>query len=100
MSDLVNTAFQYARALCKDALGNGSCGNTERSLRYVAEVVRVLDAAAALQAVIDDDSKRAQAEQNLIDVLRSAGDKPDWPKFEMNEKVFKKYCNAAWLNDL
>lgn len=100
MSKLVAEAVFSARALCQDALGNGSSGNTERSLRFVAEAVRVLNAVADLQAAKGKVTAEIQAEKNLKEVLASAGDKADWPKFEMNAEAFEKFAQASWLQDL
>ncbi len=100
MSKLVAEAIFSARALCQDALGNGSSGNTERSLRYVAEAVRVLSAVAALQAAKGKVTAEMQAEKNLREVLANAGDKADWPKFEMNAEAFEQFKDATWLQEL
>ena len=99
-AELVAEAVFSARALCQDALGNGSSGNTERSLRFVAEAVRVLNAVADLQAAKGKVTAEIQAEKNLKEVLASAGDKADWPKFEMNAEAFEKFAQASWLQDL
>lgn len=99
MSKLVAEAVFSARALCQDALGNGSSGNTERSLRFVAEAVRVLSAVTELQAAKGKVTAEIQAEKNLREVLASAGDKADWPKFEMNAEVFEQFSKAAWLHE-
>lgn len=100
MSKLVAEGVSYARALCQDALGNGRSGNAERSLRFVADAIRVLNAIAELQAAKGKVTAEIQAENNLREVLASVGDKADWPKFEMNAETFARYSEAPWMADL
>jgi hypothetical protein len=100
MSKLVAEAIFSARALCQDALGNGSSGNTERSLRFVAEAVQVLNAVADLHTAKGKVTAEMQAEKNLRAALAAAGDKADWPKFEMNAEALEQFKDAAWLQEL
>lgn len=100
MSKLVAEAVFSAKALCQDALGNGSSGNTERALRFVADAVRVLNAVADLQVAKGKITAEIQAEKDLRATLASVGDKAEWPKFEMNAEVFQQFSEARWLHDL
>lgn len=59
-----------------------------------------MSAVAELQAAKGKVTAEIQAEKNLREVLASAGDKADWPKFEMNAEVFEQFSKATWLQDL
>lgn len=93
-------ALGSALGLAQDAFGNGSSGNQERSLRYIADAVRVLRATFALEEAKGDVRAEMAAEKALADVLQAVGDKPDWPKFEMNADVFAQYANAPWAEGI
>ena len=62
--------------------------------------LRAEQAIAELQAAKGKITAEIQAEKNLRAVCMSAGDKADWPKFEMNAEVFEKFSKADWLHDL
>lgn len=65
-------------ALVRDAYGNGISGNTERSLRYIREALRLLE---AQQEVIE--TKGDARKQMAFDKLnRAAAEQDGWPKFD------------------
>lgn len=96
MNKVETAAVGFVQSLCKDALGNGITGNTERSLRYTADALRVLTAMDALTAAKGNSLAEMAAERALRELLSSVGDKPTWPKFEMNAEVFAQYSGQSW----
>lgn len=65
-------------ALVRDAYGNGLSGNTERSLRFIREALKLLE---AQQEVIE--TKGDARKQLAFDSLnREAAEQPDWPRFD------------------
>lgn len=89
-------ALGTALALAQDAFGNGITGNEERSLRYIADAVRVLRAGLALAEAKGDVRTEMAAEKDLADVLQTVGDKPDWPKFVASAEGVAKYLKEPW----
>jgi hypothetical protein len=65
-------------AVVRDAYGNGLSGNTERSLRFIREALKLLD---AQQQVIE--TKGDARKQLAFDALnRAAAEQSGWPEFE------------------
>jgi hypothetical protein len=65
-------------AVVRDAYGNGLSGNTERSLRFIREAVKLLE---AQQEVIE--TKGDARKQLAFDALnREAAQQRGWPEFD------------------
>ena len=70
-----NAAIQ---ALVKDAYGNGISGNTERSLRFIREALKLLD----VQEQVIESKGDARTQMTFDKLNRAAAEQAGWPAFD------------------
>lgn len=89
-----------ALALCRDAYGNSISGNEVRSMKFLAEAIKVLTAQEAALASKNDVRDLAAAEMVIAAALKAEDDFPPFDGSKIDESFSKWLKHGVKLDVL